>query len=329
MTYPIDRLSRMRVNRAMRAITREHRVTADDLIFPIFVVPGEGVHGEIASMPGQFRHSVDRLPALAERVDAVGVRSVILFGVPARKDNVATGAFSEKGIIQQAVKAIKSAVPELVVMVDTCLCEYTADGQCFIFTEGSPDHAATLETLARTAVSQAAAGADVIAPSGMVDGMVRAIRQDLDIAGYADVAIMSYAAKYASAFYGPFRDAVDSAPAETKGYSDRAWHQMDPPNAREAMREAELDADEGADILMVKPGMSYLDVLYRMRQRFDHPLAAYQVSGEYAMIKAAVANGWLDEERAITESLVAFKRAGADMILTYFALEALEKTLIF
>jgi porphobilinogen synthase len=295
----------------------------------MFVVAGSGVRAEIASMPGQYRLSIDQLVPEIKRVADAGVRAVMLFGVPSDKDDTGVGAFARDGIVQEATIAIKGLAPDLVVVVDTCLCEYTANGQCMIFRGERPDPSATLETLAKTAVSQAQAGADIVAPSGMVDGMVRAIREGLDDNNLTHIPIMSYAVKYASAFYGPFRDAVDSAPAgDDPAFLNRAWHQMDPPNSREAIREAQLDVEEGADFLMVKPGMPYLDILAQLRQRFPHPMAVYQVSGEYAMIEAAAANGWIDRDRAVVESLVAFKRAGADLILTYFALDALERGLI-
>ncbi|MCX7049225.1 MAG: porphobilinogen synthase [Candidatus Sumerlaeota bacterium] len=324
MPYPVERLSRLRANRVLREMLREHAPTGADLIYPMFAVPGTGVRREIRSMPGQFNLSVDELTEHARRAAAAGVRAVILFGVPEKKDGQASGAYAADGIFQQAARALKAALPDLLVIADTCLCEYTDHGHCFIFSGQRPNAEATLAVLAGTAVSQAQAGADMIAPSGMVDGMVQAIRAALDQNGFAHVPIMSYAVKYASSFYGPFRDAVESAPA----FGDRAWHQMDPPNAREALREAELDAAEGADILMVKPGLPYLDVLAKMRERFDLPLAAYQVSGEYSMIKAAAAQGWMDENRAILETLTSLKRAGADLILTYFAMDALEKGIV-
>jgi len=322
MPFPVERLSRLRAHPVLRAMVRETRVTGDDLIYPLFAVPGSGVRREIGSMPGQYNLSLDHLAQEARRAADAGVRAVIVFGVPERKDGAASGAFDARGIVQQAIGVIKRAAPELAVFADTCLCEYTDHGHCLVFGKDNRyDPAATLETLARTAVSQAAAGADVVAPSGMVDGMVAAIRAGLDAAGFSHVPIMSYAVKYASGFYGPFRDAVGSAPA----FGDRAGHQMDPPNAREALREAQLDAAEGADILMVKPGLPYLDILARLRERFSHPLAAYQVSGEYAMIKAAARHGWIDEDRVVLETLTALKRAGADLILTYFALDLLER----
>jgi len=324
MPFPVERLSRLRANRVLRAMVRENRVTADDLVYPMFVVPGSGLRREIASMPGQFNLSIDELAKEAARAAAAGVRAIILFGVPEKKDHEASGAFRADGIIQEAIRAVRAAAPDLAILADTCLCEYTDNGHCLLYGGHRPDVEATLKTLAITAVSQARAGADVVAPSCMVDGMVQAIREALDANGLFHVPIMSYAAKYASAFYGPFRDAVESAPA----FGDRAGHQMDPPNAREAIREAELDAMEGADILMVKPGLPYLDVLARLRERFNRPLAVYQVSGEYAMIKAAAANGWVDHDRVVLESLVAFKRAGADMILTYFALDMVERKLV-
>jgi porphobilinogen synthase len=301
----------------MRALVRETRLTPDDFIYPLFVCEGAGVRREIGSMPGCFNLSVDELVKEVEGARKVGVRSVILFGVPETKDSVGSGGYAEDGITQRAIRALKREVKDVVVMADNCLCEYTDHGHCGVIENGEVLNDPTLELLARTAVSQAEAGADVIAPSNMMDGFVESIRGALDGSGFENIPIMSYAVKYASAFYGPFREAAQSAPQ----FGDRRGYQMDPANAREAMREAELDFEQGADILMVKPALPYLDIIRAVRERFDAPLAAYQVSGEYAMIKAAAAAGWIDEQRVVMESLVSIKRAGADLILSYFARE--------
>jgi porphobilinogen synthase len=298
-------------------MVRETRLTPAQLVQPYFVCPGEGVRREIPSMPGQYNLSLDQLAEEALRARAAGVRAVLLFGLPESKDPGGTGAFVDDGIVQRALALLKRETPGMLLIADTCLCEYTDHGHCGPVVDGEVDNDATLEILARTAVSQARAGADVIAPSGMMDGMVGAIREGLDANGFAHVPVMSYAVKYASAFYGPFRDAADSAPQ----FGDRRGYQMDPANAREALREAELDVRQGADILMVKPALAYLDVIRAVRERFDLPVAAYQVSAEYAMIKAAAANGWIDEQRIVDETLVSIARAGADIIITYFAAE--------
>jgi len=302
----------------LRRMVRETALGPDDFIYPLFVMPGKGQAEEIPSMPGQFRFTVDRLPAEVEEVARLGIPAVILFGIPEAKDEVASGAYAPDGIVQQAVRAIKRAVPEMVVVADVCLCEYMSHGHCGVVRGGVVDNDATLDLLARTAVSLAEAGADMVAPSDMMDGRVAAIRRALDAQGFPLVPILSYAAKYASAFYGPFRDAACSAPA----FGDRRSHQMDPANRREAMREIALDLEEGADAVMVKPALAYLDVLREARRRFDVPLAAYNVSGEYAMVKAAAARGWLDERAIVLEILTAIKRAGADWILTYHAKDA-------
>jgi porphobilinogen synthase len=302
----------------LRRMVRETALGPDDFIYPLFVMPGKGQAEEIPSMPGQFRFTVDRLPAEVEEVARLGIPAVILFGIPEAKDEVASGAYAPDGIVQQAVRAIKRAVPEMVVVADVCLCEYMSHGHCGVVRDGVVDNDATLDLLARTAVSLAEAGADMVAPSDMMDGRVAAIRRALDAQGFPLVPILSYAAKYASAFYGPFRDAACSAPA----FGDRRSHQMDPANRREAMREIALDLEEGADAVMVKPALAYLDVLREARRRFDVPLAAYNVSGEYAMVKAAAARGWLDERAIVLEILTAIKRAGADWILTYHAKDA-------
>jgi porphobilinogen synthase len=318
MSTLIQRPRRLRRREGVRALVREARLAPDNLILPLFACPGEGVRREISSMPGVFNLSVDQIARESAAAFDAGVPAVILFGLPESKDETATGAYAERGIVQEAIRAVRRAVPEMVVIADTCLCEYTSHGHCGVVREGEVLNDESLELLARTAVSQAEAGADIVAPSAMMDGQVGAIREGLDEAGLEHVAIMSYAVKYASAFYGPFREAADSAPA----FGDRRAYQMDAANAREAMREAELDVMEGADFLMVKPAVAYLDILRQVRDRFDLPLAAYHVSGEYAMIKAAARNGWIDEKRAMMETLTSIRRAGADVILTYYAVEA-------
>ena len=318
MSFPTLRLRRLRRTENLRALVRETSLSPQHLIAPLFAVHGEGVRREIPSMPDVYHLSVDELAREAEALAALGLPAVILFGVPAEKDPVGRENFADDGIVQQAVRAIKRAAPHLLVITDVCLCEYTDHGHCGLVRDGEILNDETLDVLGKVAVSHARAGADVVAPSGMMDGMVAAIRAALDGAGYQGVGILSYAVKYASSFYGPFRDAAQSAPA----FGDRRTHQMDPANAREALREAQLDADEGADMLMVKPALAYLDVIRRVRERFDLPLAAYSVSGEYSMIKAAAARGWVDEQRVALETLLAIRRAGADMILTYYAKEA-------
>jgi len=297
---------------------RETALSVDDLIYPMFVIHGKNVRKEISSMPGNFQFSVDHLIKEAKTVHGLGIPAVILFGIPKTKDEMGSGAYDDRGIIQTAVRALKDKVPDLMVITDVCLCEYTSHGHCGIVENGEVLNDPTLELLAREAVSHARAGADMVAPSDMMDGRVGAIRDALDEEGFEAIPIMSYAVKYASAFYGPFRDAAESPPK----FGDRSSYQMDPANTREAMREAELDASEGADILMVKPALPYLDIIYRVREEFDLPVAAYNVSGEYAMLKAAAKLGWLDEKKVMMESLTAIKRAGADMILTYWAKDA-------
>jgi porphobilinogen synthase len=320
MSHLIHRPRRLRRTDALRALVRETHLRPEDFILPLFACPGEGVRREIPSMPGVHNLSVDEIAGEAANAYETGVRGVILFGLPETKDERATGAYDEKGIVQQAVRAIRKAAPDLIVVTDTCLCEYTLHGHCGVVRDGEVLNDQSLELLARTAVSQAQAGADIVAPSAMMDGQVGAIREALDGAGLEHVAIMSYAVKYASAFYGPFREAADSAPA----FGDRRAYQMDAANAREAMREAELDYEEGADILMVKPATVFLDILKMVRDRFDLPLAAYHVSGEYALIKAAAQKGWIDEKRVMLETLTSIKRAGADIIITYYAREAVK-----
>lgn len=334
MTHQRDlmiRPRRLRTSPNMRAMVRETSLAADDFIYPLFVTHGQNVRNPISSMPGIYQLSVDQLAAEAESVAGLGIPAVILFGIPAEKDPVGLENFASQGIVQQAVRAIKKAVPDLVVITDVCLCEYTDHGHCGLLNRGNGQRPhphleegyvlndETLDILGRVSVSHAEAGADIVAPSGMMDGMVGAIRSALDEDDFSHIPIMSYAVKYASAFYGPFREAAEGAPK----FGDRKTHQMDPANAREALREAELDVAEGADFLMVKPALPYLDVIQRVRQRFPElPLAAYNVSGEYAMIKAAAAQGWLDEQRVVLETLTGIKRAGADLIITYHAREA-------
>lgn len=297
---------------------RETRLGPEDFIYPLFVCEGEGVRREIGSMPGCYNFSIDCLVPEVAAAAADGIRATILFGIPDHKDSIGSQAYAEDGIVQRAIRAVKREVRDMVVIADNCLCEYTDHGHCGLVENGEVVNDPSVELLARTAVSQAEAGADMIAPSNMMDGFVTAIRSSLDAAGFEQIPIMSYAVKYASAFYGPFREAAQSAPQ----FGDRRGYQMDPANAREAMREADLDLREGADVLMVKPALPYLDIIRAVRERFDVPVAAYQVSGEYAMIKAAGRLGWVDEERVMLESLTAIKRAGAGLILTYFAREA-------
>jgi porphobilinogen synthase len=329
MPFPQERPRRMRRTESLRRLVRETTLSPDDLTWPLFVVPGQKVRKPVKSMPGVFQTSVDELVADAQAGFEAGVRSVILFGVPEAKDPVGSGAHDEDGIIPRGVRALKKALPELVVMTDVCLCEYTDHGHCGILAKpgaGGPgqdltvDNDLTLPILAKEAVAHARAGADVVAPSDMMDGRVAAIREGLDIAGFADVPILSYAAKFAGAFYGPFRDAAESAPVEGPGIpKDRKAYQMDPGNWREALREVALDVAEGADMIMVKPAVPYLDIVRLVRDRFDLPLAAYHVSGEYAMVKAAAERGWIDGERVMLETMLCCRRAGADFILTYAA----------
>jgi len=341
MAFPITRLRRLRQTEALRSIVRETRLTPESLVYPLFVCPGEGVRKAIGSMPGVFNLSVDQAVKEARETHSLGIPAVILFGLPEKKDEQASGAWAEDGIVQRATRAIKRDIPQLLVVGDVCLCEYTSHGHCGIVKKGTagvaqPDHTGaaaapsrateqyeiendpTLEILARTAVSQARAGSDIIAPSDMMDGRVAAIRTALDEAGFQNTPLLSYAAKFASGFYGPFREAADSTPQ----FGDRRSYQMDGANLREALREIQADLDEGADMIMVKPALPYLDVIAAARERFDVPVAAYQVSGEYAMIQAAAQNGWLDRERVMMESLLSIRRAGAGIILTYFAKEA-------
>jgi len=313
----IERPRRLRRTPTIRALVRETRLSPDDFVYPLFVCEGEGVRREIGSMPGVFNLSIDELIKEVEAARGAGIRSVILFGVPDEKDAVGTQAYAEDGITQRAIRAVKREVKDVLVIADNCLCEYTEHGHCGVIEAGEVLNDPTLELLARTAVTQAEVGADIIAPSNMMDGFVVAIREALDESGFEHIPIMSYAVKYASGFYGPFREAAQSAPQ----FGDRRGYQMDPANSREAMREAELDYQQGADMLMVKPALPYLDIIRAVRERFDLPIAAYQVSGEYAMIKAAGRLGWIDEERVALEALTSIKRAGANIILTYFARE--------
>ncbi len=318
MYYPVFRPRRLRQNDTFRRLVRETHLNIDDLIQPLFVVHGRGVRQEISSMPGCFHLSVDELAKEAKEVAAMGIPGIILFGLPAAKDAAGSEAYAEDGIIQQAVRAVKDTVSDLLVMTDVCLCEYTSHGHCGVVERGQVKNDPTLELLARTALSHAEAGADLVAPSDMMDGRVAAIREALDEEGFVEIPIMAYSAKYASAFYGPFREAAESAPQ----FGDRRSYQMDPANGDEALREVGLDLEEGADIVMVKPALPYLDIVWRVKQEFGGPVAAYNVSGEYAMLKAAGRLGWIDEERVLMESLTSIKRAGADLILTYSAKEA-------
>ncbi len=315
IVFPQLRLRRLRRNETMRRLVRETEVQVGDLIYPLFVVEGKDIRQQVPSMPGVWRFSPERLPPEVEEIARLKVPAVILFGIPEQKDEVASAAYHPEGVVQQAIRTIKKSVPELLVVTDVCLCEYTSHGHCGVVSNGDVDNDRTLSLLAKTALSHAEAGADMVAPSDMMDGRVGAIRQTLDQAGYQQVPILAYSAKYASAFYGPFREAAESVPQ----FGDRRSYQMDPPNAREALREVEADINEGADMIMVKPALAYLDVIRRVRETFNHPLAAYNVSGEYAMVKAAAQQGWLDEQRTAIEILTSIKRAGADIIITYHA----------
>jgi porphobilinogen synthase len=314
-TFPIVRMRRTRQNEKLRSLVRETHLRVDQLIYPIFVAEGINEPREIASMPGIFQQSPATLEREAEHLAALGIPAVLLFGIPADKDEFGSQAYAEDGIIQQAVRRLKSVRPETLVITDVCLCEYTSHGHCGVIGRGTVENDKTLELLAKTALSQVQAGADIVAPSDMMDGRVAAIRRLLDKENYTGIPIMSYAAKYASGFYGPFREAAGSTPQ----FGDRWAYQMDPANAREALREVELDIAEGADMLIAKPALAYMDIIRQMRDRFPHPIAAYNVSGEYAMIKAAAHNGWIDEQRIVMEVLIGLRRAGADMLITYFA----------
>ena len=318
MQYPEYRARRLRRTEALRRLTRETHLRVDDFIYPLFVVPGKDVRRPIPSMPGIHNFSIDQAVLEAKRAYDAGIPGVILFGIPDKKDAVGSEAWDDRGIVQRAIRDIKRAVPELTVIADACFCEYTDHGHCGVLVEGAVDNDDTLENLARAALSYAKAGVDVVAPSGMMDGFVGVTRESLDEEGYTDVAIMAYSAKYASGYYGPFRDAAQSSPS----FGDRRAYQMDPANVREAMREVSLDVDEGADIIMVKPALAYLDVIAHVRDEHDLPVAAYNVSGEYAMLKAAGERGWIDYDRVLMETLTGMKRAGADIIISYHALEA-------
>ena len=318
--FPVTRLRRFRRTAALRSLARETRLSLDDFVLPLFVCPGEGVERPLEGLPGIAQRSVDRLCEEAEEAHRLGVPAVLLFGIPEEKDEAASGAYDDDGIVQRALRSLRERVPGLVLLTDVCLCEYTSHGHCGVVDGGEILNDVSLELLARTAVSHAEAGADAVAPSDMMDGRVGAIRGALDGDGFERVPIVSYAAKYASAFYGPFREAAESTPA----FGDRRSYQMDPPNLREALRECELDLEEGADALVIKPALPYLDVIAAARARFDAPVWAYNVSGEYAMLKAAAARGWLDERQAALESLTAIKRAGADVIVSYWARELAE-----
>jgi porphobilinogen synthase len=318
MPFPIHRPRRLRATERLRDLVRETRLEASQLVLPLFICEGEGVRREITSMPGHAQLSIDKIVDECREVRNLGLGGVLLFGIPAAKDESASGAYADDGIVQRGIRAIKSAVPEVLVITDVCNCEYTSHGHCGKIVNQDVDNDATLEWLAQTAVSHARAGADIVAPSDMMDGRVAAIRKQLDSNGFENIAVLSYAAKYASGFYGPFREAAESTPQ----FGDRRSYQMDPANAREAMREIELDLDEGADMIIIKPALAYLDIIHEARRRFDVPIAAYQVSGEFSMIMAAAQNGWIDRERIMMETLLSIRRAGADFVLTYFAKDA-------
>lgn len=316
--FPYQRLRRLRKTETIRRMVRETSLSPDDFIYPLFVIHGKNIRKEIKSMPGCFQESIDRIVKHAKEIHSLGIPAVILFGIPEQKDKIGSGAYDPHGVVQKAIKAVKDKIPELYVITDVCLCEYTSHSHCGIVEDGDVKNDPTLKLLAKAAVSHAMAGADMVAPSDMMDGRVEAIRIALDERGFSDIPIMSYAAKYASAFYGPFREAAESTPE----FGDRRSYQMDPANRREALREVALDIEEGADIVMVKPAMSYLDIISDIRENFALPVAAYNVSGEYSLIKAGGRLGWIDEERVMMEVLTSIKRAGADLILTYFAKEA-------
>ena len=317
-SFPELRMRRLRRTEALRALVRETKVDVSDLICPLFVVEGKGIRQEIAAMPGICRYSSNLLPREVEEIARLGIPAVILFGIPEKKDEKASAAYHHNGVVQKTIRTIKKTVPELLVVTDVCLCEYTSHGHCGVVVNSDVDNDKTLELLAKTALSHAEAGADIVAPSDMMDGRVKAIRHTLDGNGFQHIPILSYAAKYASAFYGPFREAAESAPQ----FGDKRSYQMDPPNWQEALREVAQDIAEGADMVMVKPALPYLDIIRKVRDTFNHPLAAYSVSGEYTMVKAAAQQGWLDEQQAVLEMLTSIKRAGADIIITYYAREA-------
>lgn len=315
-TMPLfERTRRLRRTPALRAFAREIALSASDFIYPLFIVEDDNVRNEISSMPGQFQLSLDHLEAELRELKSLGIPGVLLFGIPSEKDEIGSGAFDPDGIVQRAVRMIRERAPEMLIVTDVCACEYTSHGHCGVIVEGHVDNDQTLPLLARTAVSHAEAGADIIAPSDMMDGRITIIRQALDMHGYTETPIMSYAAKFASAYYGPFREAAESTPT----FGDRRTHQMDPANAREAMREVEIDIAEGADAIIVKPALSYMDIIRRTREQVDVPVVAYNVSGEYAMVKAAAQAGWIDEQRLTIETMMSFKRAGADRIISYHA----------
>jgi porphobilinogen synthase len=320
VSFPATRLRRLRRTKALRDLVQETELSPRHLVQPLFVVAGSDVREGVESMPGIERFSIGELVAEATEIQAAGIGAVILFGIPATKDEAGSGAYDDEGVVQMATRALKEAHPDLVVITDVCLCEYTSHGHCGFVRDGEIDNDISVELLARTAISHAEAGADVVAPSDMMDGRVAAIRHQLDEEGHPDTAIISYAAKFSSAFYGPFREAAESTPE----FGDRRSYQLNPANGREALREVALDVEEGADMVMVKPAGPYLDLIARAHDRFDLPIAAYQVSGEYSMLKAAAQNGWIDEEQAVTESLLAIRRAGADVIFTYYAKEFAE-----
>lgn len=318
MYFPAYRPRRLRRNSNLRKLLAETKLSVDDFIYPMFVIPGRNKKVAVKSMPGIYKQSIDNLIKEIREVKKLGIKAILLFGIPERKDEMGTEGYDENGIIQKAIKEIKKKVEDIIVITDVCMCEYTSHGHCGIIRDGDVDNDETLQYLARMSLSHAQAGADMVAPSDMMDGRVGVIRDELDANGFSSIAIMSYAAKYASAFYGPFREAAESPPQ----FGDRRSYQMDPPNVREALREIELDIEEGADIVMVKPALAYLDVIRAAREGFDHPIAAYNVSGEYSMVKAAGKLGWIDEELVMMEVLTSIKRAGADLILTYFAKDA-------
>lgn len=318
MYFPAYRPRRLRKNSTVRELVAETKLSVDDFIYPMFVMPGKNKRVQVKSMPGIYKQSIDNLIKEIREVKKLGIKAILLFGIPSHKDEMGSEGYHKDGIIQKAVREIKKKVKDIIVITDVCMCEYTSHGHCGIIKEGDVDNDETLAYLAHMSLSHAEAGADVVAPSDMMDGRVGVIRDELDENGFENVAIMSYSAKYASAFYGPFREAAESPPQ----FGDRRSYQMDPPNVREAIREIELDIEEGADIVMVKPALPYLDVVRAAREEFDHPVAAYQVSGEYSMVKAAGKLGWIDEELVMMESLISIKRAGADLILTYFAKDA-------
>jgi porphobilinogen synthase len=317
MAFPKNRMRRLRRNQQLRNLVRETRLSPESMIYPIFVCAGERVRTEVSSMPGQYNLSIDNAVTLAREAERAGIGGILLFGLPPEKDDVGSDAYDENGIVQKALRAIRENVHNLLLVTDVCLCEYTSHGHCGVIKHNDVQNDPTLKLLADTSVSHVRAGADMVAPSDMMDGRVAAIRQALDAEGFSDTPIMAYSAKYASGFYGPFREAAGSTPK----FGDRRSYQMDPPNAREALREIALDIEEGADIVMVKPAMAYLDIITRAREQFDLPIAAYQVSGEYAMIEAAARLGWIERERIILETTTAIKRSGADILITYYALE--------